>query len=81
MQGVLGTIIRIHKLPLDCACILFTNLTQILADSLMTCRAWFLAVVGVIACLTMGTIAQSRWNIVYSMLNETANNTTERAAN
>ena len=72
---------RIHQPPLDCARILFTYLTKIFADSLMTGLARFIAVVGVIACLTMNTCAQSKWNIVCSMLNETVNNTTERAAN
>ena len=64
MQGVISSIMCIHQLPLDCECILFTYLTKILADSSMTGLAWFLAVVGVIACLTMGTCAQSKWNIM-----------------
>ena len=72
---------RIHQLPRDCACRLFTYLTNILADSSMTGLACFIAVVGVIACLMAGSCAQSKWNIVCSMLNETVNNTTERGAN
>ena len=47
----------------------------------MSGLVWTFAVVGVIACLMAGSCAQSKWNIVCSMLNETVNNTTDRAAN
>ena len=47
----------------------------------MSGLVWTFAVVGVIACLMAGTSAQSKWDIVCSMFNETVNNNTERAAN